>query len=150
MKAGVDLSTDSLEAHYLAGGNVMNVVRALIAADRAAEAENGVEISYTIPSEGTIIWFDMLAIPKDAPHPDNAHAFINYVLQPEVIAEVTNYVFYANPNAASVELVDLELIEHPSIYPPDDVKAKLCPDLVKSPKYDRLVTRAWTRFKTGQ
>jgi len=122
----------------------------MIAADRASEAENGVEISYTIPSEGTIIWFDMLAIPKDAPHPGNAHAFINFVLQPEVIAEVTNYVFYANPNAASVELVDAEIIEDPSIYPPDEVKAKLFPDLVKSPKYDRLVTRAWTRFKTGQ
>ncbi len=122
----------------------------MIAADRATEAENGVEIAYSIPSEGTIIWFDMLAVPKDAPHPDNAHAFINYVLQPEVIAEVTNYVFYANPNAASVEMVDVEIIEDPSIYPPDDVKAKLFPDLVKSPKYDRLVTRAWTRFKTGQ
>jgi len=122
----------------------------MIAADRAAEAENGVEISYTIPSEGTIIWFDMLAIPKDAPHPNNAHTFINFVLQPEVVAEVTNYVFYANPNAASVEFVDSEIIEDPSIYPPDEVKAKLFPDLVKSPKYDRLVTRAWTRFKTGQ
>ena len=122
----------------------------IIAADRASEAENGVEISYTIPEEGTIIWFDMLAIPSDAPHPDNALAFINYLLEPEVIAAVTNYVFYANPNAASLEFVDEEIKDDPGIYPPAAVKAKLFPDLVKSPRYDRMVTRAWTRFKTGQ
>jgi len=122
----------------------------MIAADRAAEAENGVEISYTIPKEGTIIWFDMLAIPSDAPHPGNALAFINYLLEPEVIAAVTNYVFYANPNKASLEFVEEEIKDDPGIYPPPEVKAKLFPDLVKTPQYDRLVTRAWTRFKTGQ
>ncbi len=122
----------------------------MIAADRAAEAENGVEISYTIPEEGTIIWFDMLAIPNDAPHPENALAFIDYLLEPEVIAAVTNYVFYANPNAASLEFVDEEVKDDPGIYPPAEIMVKLFPDLVKTPRYDRLVTRAWTRFKTGQ
>jgi len=122
----------------------------MIAADRASEADNGVEISYTIPKEGTIIWFDMLAIPNDAPHPENALAFINYLLEPEVIAAVTNYVFYANPNAKSLEFVEAEIKDDPGIYPPPEVKAKLFPDLVKTPRYDRLVTRSWTRFKTGQ
>jgi putrescine transport system substrate-binding protein len=122
----------------------------MIAADRAAEAENGVEISYTIPKEGTIIWFDMLAIPADAPHPGNAHMFINYLLEPEVIAAVSNYVYYANPNAAAAEFVEEEIIDDPSIYPTPEVKAKLFPDLAHSPRFTRVQTRAWTRFKTGQ
>ena len=122
----------------------------MIAADRAAEADNGVEISYTIPKEGTIVWFDMLAIPADAPHPQNAHLFINYLLEPEVIAAVSNYVFYANPNAAATDLVETEIIEDPGIYPPPEVKAKLFPDLAHSARFTRAQTRAWTRFKTGQ
>jgi len=122
----------------------------MIAADRAAEAENGIEIAYTIPKEGAVIWFDMLAIPSDAPHPNNAHMFINYLLQPEVIAEVSNYVFYANPNSASVEFVDTEVLEDPGIYPSEEVKAKLYPDLSHSAEYTRNLTRTWTRFKTGQ
>ena len=122
----------------------------MIAADRAAEADNGIEISYTIPKEGTIIWFDMLAIPADAPHPGNAHLFINYLLEPEVIAEVSNYVYYANPNSAATALVEEEIIEDPGIYPTAEVKAKLFPDLAHTSKFTRLQTRAWTRFKTGQ
>jgi len=122
----------------------------MIAADRASEAENGVEISYAIPKEGTIIWFDMLAVPTDAPHPGNAHLFINYLLEPEVIAEVSNYVYYANPNVKSTEFVDEEVTEDPGIYPPQEVKDKLFPDLAHEPRYTRVQTRAWTRFKTGQ
>ena len=122
----------------------------MIAADRADEADNGIEISYSIPKEGTIIWFDMLAIPTDAPHPANAHLFIDYLLEPEVIAEVSNYVYYANPNSAATALVEEEIIEDPGIYPTDDVKAKLFPDLAHTSKFTRLQTRAWTRFKTGQ
>jgi putrescine transport system substrate-binding protein len=121
-----------------------------IAADRASEADNGVEISYSIPEEGTIIWFDMLAIPSDAPHPGNAHLFINYLLEPEVIAAVSNYVYYANPNTAAMEFVDEEVTGDPGIYPPQEVKDKLFPDLANSAKFTRLETRAWTRFKTGQ
>ncbi len=121
-----------------------------MAADRASEAENGVEISYSIPKEGTIIWFDMMAIPTDAPHPGNAHLFINYILEPEVIAGITDYVWYANPNAASTDLVDEEIISDPAIYPPEEVKAKLFPDKAHTAKFTRIQTRAWTRFKTGQ
>ncbi len=122
----------------------------MIAADRASEAESGIEIAYSIPKEGTVIWFDMLAVPSDAPHPNNAHLFINYLLEPEVIAAVSNYVFYANPNAASVEFVEAEILEDPGIYPPPEVKAKLYPDLAHSAEYTRNLTRTWTRFKTGQ
>lgn len=122
----------------------------MIAADRASEAENGIEIAYSIPKQGTVIWFDMLAIPADAPHPNNAHLFINYLLEPEVAAAISNYVFYANPNAASVEFVEAEILEDPGIYPPDEVKAKLYPDLARSAEYTRNLTRTWTRFKTGQ
>lgn len=122
----------------------------MIAADRASEADNGIEIAYSIPKEGAVIWFDMLAIPTDAPHPNNAHLFINYLFEPEVIAAVSNYVFYANPNSASVEFVEQEILEDPGIYPPPEVKANLYPDLAKSAEYTRNLTRTWTRFKTGQ
>ena len=114
------------------------------------EAENGIEIAYSIPKEGTIIWFDMLAIPSDAPHPENAHRFIDYLLEPEVIAAITDYVYYANPNRASTALIDEEITGDPGIYPTDAVKAKLFPDLAHSARFTRVQTRAWTRFKTGQ
>jgi putrescine transport system substrate-binding protein len=121
-----------------------------IARDRAAEAENALEIEYVIPEEGTIIWFDMMAIPADAPHPNNAHAFIDYILRPETAAAISNYVFYANPNAASLEFVDDEVKNDPAIYPTEEVKSRLFPDLADSPEYTRLENRAWTRVKTGQ
>jgi putrescine transport system substrate-binding protein len=92
----------------------------------------------------------MLAIPNDAPHPGNAHLFINYLLEPEVIAAVSNYVYYANPNAASAEFVEAEILEDPGIYPTPEVKAKLFPDLSHTSSFTRAQTRAWTRFKTGR
>lgn len=122
----------------------------LIARDRAAEAAQGVEVAYTIPKEGALIWFDLMAIPSDAPHPQNAHLFLDYIMEPEVIAAVSDYVFYANGNSASIEFVDPEVKGDPGIYPSDEVKAKLFPDKVNSPKFDRLLTRAWTRIKTGK
>ena len=122
----------------------------LIARDRAAEAEQGVEIAYTIPREGAVIWFDNLAMPADAPHPDNAHMFLNYIMEPEVIAAVSNYVFYANANKASLAHVDDDVKTDPGIYPPDEVKEKLFPDLADSAKFTRLLTRAWTKVKTGK
>ena len=117
---------------------------------RGAEAENPVEVAYTIPNEGAIIWFDMLAIPADAPHPDNAHQFINYLMEPQVIAQISNYVAYANGNAASFELVDEEVRTDPSVYPTPEVKAKLYPSLAESQEYSRLANRAWTSVRTGQ
>ena len=99
----------------------------LIARDRAAEAGQGVEIAYTIPKEGAIIWFDSLAIPSDAPHPENAHLFIDYIMEPEVTAAISNYVYYANGNRAALPYVDDEVKTDPSIYPPAEVRAELFP-----------------------
>ncbi len=117
---------------------------------RGAEAETPVNVSYTIPKEGAIIWFDMLAVPADAPHPDNAHQFINYLMEPAVIAAVSDYVAYANGNAASFELIDEAVRTDPSVYPTPEVKAKLYPSLAESQEYSRLSNRAWTRVRTGQ
>ncbi len=122
----------------------------LQARDRADEADNGVEVAYSIPQEGAILWIDVMAIPKDAPHPDNAHKFIDFLMQPEIIAEITNYVAYANANTASFEMVDEEVRDDPGIYPPEEVKARLVTADVMPPKVQRLKVRTWTRIKTGQ
>jgi putrescine transport system substrate-binding protein len=118
--------------------------------DRAAEAGQGVEVAFSVPKEGTIIWFDMYAIPADAPHPNNAHAFINFMMKPEVAAANSNFVNYATGNAASLALVDESVRNDPGVYPPAEVKAKLFPDLAASDDFTRLVNRSWTRFTTGQ
>jgi putrescine transport system substrate-binding protein len=118
--------------------------------DRAAEVGQGVEVAFSVPKEGTIIWFDMYAIPADAPHPNNAHAFINFMMKPEVAAANSNFVNYATGNAASLALVDESVRSDPGVYPPAEVKAKLFPDLAASDDFTRLVNRSWTRFTTGQ
>jgi len=118
--------------------------------DRAAEVGQGVEIAFSVPKEGTIIWFDMYAIPADAPHPNNAHAFINFMMKPEVAAANSNFVNYATGNAASLPMVDESVRNDPGVYPPAEVKAKLFPDLAASDDFTRLVNRSWTRFTTGQ
>jgi putrescine transport system substrate-binding protein len=122
----------------------------LQARDRAVENNTGQTIAYMIPKEGSIIWFDSYLIPKDAPHPKNAHAFINYMLKPDVIAAVSNYTNYANGNAAATELVDEEVRNDPGVYPPPEVLAKLAPDLTDTEETTRIMTRMWTRFMTGQ
>lgn len=122
----------------------------LQARDRAEENKTGQTITYVIPKEGSIIWFDSYLIPKDAPHPDNAHVFINYMLRPDVIAAVSNYTNYANGNAKATELVDEAVRNDPGVYPPPEVRAKLAPDLTDSEETTRLMTRMWTRFMTGQ
>ena len=127
----------------------------LQARDRAAEAAEQnktkpIEIKYSVPKEGTIIWFDMMGIPKDAPHPNNAHAFINYIMKPEVAAAISNYVNYANGNAAATPLVNEEVRNDPGVYPPPEVKAKLFPDLSETPEFTRLLNRTWTTFRTGK
>jgi len=122
----------------------------LQARDRADEAGAGVEVVYTIPKEGAVIWFDMMAIPADAPHAENAHTLINYLMEPQVAADISNYVWYANANEASYDLVDEEVSSDPGIYPPKEVTEKLFATRSYSPQFDRLLTRAWTRIKTGQ
>jgi putrescine transport system substrate-binding protein len=119
------------------------------AADRAAEAKNGVEIAYSIPKEGAIMWFDFLAVPKDAPHPENAHKFLNFILRPEIVAAISNEVYYANPNLKAAPFMNKELLEDPSVYPPPTVAAKLLTETIPTPEIERLRTRLWTRVKTG-
>jgi putrescine transport system substrate-binding protein len=120
------------------------------ARDRAKDAGKGIEIKYAIPREGTIMNFDMLAIPADAPHPHNAHVFINYLLEPEVAAKNSNLVKYANINTASTPMLVDAVKGDPNIYPPPDIQAKLVPEPPRSQEYQRQLTRSWTRFKTGK
>ena len=124
-------------------GDVLN------AAARAREANLGVVIRYNIPKEGAVLFFDMMAIPADAPHPKNAHLFINYMLRPEVAARNSSFVHYASANAAAYPLVEAQVRANPSIFPPPAVMQRLVVDLPHSPAYMRELTRAWTRFKTG-
>ena len=120
------------------------------ARDRAEEADNGVQVAYSIPKEGAPQWFDMLAIPKDAKHPDNAYALIDYLLQPEVAAANTNFIHYANPVPKATPLVSEEIRNDPTIYPPADVAAKMFTYSINPPEVDKLYTRLWTEIKTGR
>ena len=122
----------------------------LQARDRGAAAAKPVTVKYAIPKEGAINYFDMLAIPADAPHPDNAHAFLNYLMEPEVIAKATNKVRFANGNLASLPFVDESIRNDPNIYPGPEVRARLHPDLVESQAFSRDLNRAWTRIRSGQ
>lgn len=117
---------------------------------RAEEAGQGVKVAYIIPAEGGRVGFDMLAIPDDAPNPDNALTFINFFLQPRISADITNFVFYANPVTAAEEFVLDEVRNDPGIYPPAEIRAKFFSLKPHGARYDRSLTRAWTTIKTGQ
>jgi putrescine transport system substrate-binding protein len=121
----------------------------LQAKSRAEEAKNGVKINYVIPKEGTYMWFDNLAIPADAKHVDEAHAFINYLMRPEVIAKASNYVQYANGNLASQKFVDEAILKNPNVYPTPEVLKKLFTISPYGPKEQRVLNRIWTQIKTG-
>jgi len=116
---------------------------------RAEEAGKGVEISYSIPKEGTEIWFDMLLIPSDAKHAENAHKFINFLLRPDIIAEITDYVWYANPNKAATNLVDPEITSDTSIYPDAETHARLYMPATLPARVARVRSRTWSNIKTG-
>ncbi len=122
----------------------------LQARDRAREANKGIEIKYIVPKEGSILWFDMLAIPKDAPDPESAYAYMNYIMDPQVIAAITNFKRYANANSASAQYVLPSVKDDPSIYPPPWLREKLAVQLADSPEQTRAITRMWQKFKTGQ
>ena len=121
----------------------------LQARDRAAEADNGVSVEYSIPKEGALMWFDQMAIPADAPHKEEALAFLNYIMKPEVAAKASNYVYYANGNKASQEFLNEDVIGDPAIYPPAETVAKLYTVTAYGPKENRIVTRLWTKVKSG-
>jgi putrescine transport system substrate-binding protein len=122
----------------------------LQARDRAVEAENNVNINYVAPDEGALMWFDQMAVPADAPHPDNAHVFLNYIMQPKVIAKASNYVYFANGNKASQQYLDDEVINDPAIYPTPAALETLYTTTPYPPRVQRVVTRLWTKVKTGQ
>lgn len=138
----------------LAGGDVCVSLSwsglMLQARDRGASASRPVEVAYAIPREGAPLWFDTVAIPADAPHPSNAHAFLDFLMEPKVIAEVSNDIGYANANAASLPFLDAALRDDPSVYPSLAVREKLHVSRARSQEYSRELNRAWTRIKTGQ
>jgi len=117
---------------------------------RAEEDRTGQRIAYASPREGSSIWFESYLIPKDAPHPENAHTFINYMLRPEVIGAVTNAIHYSNANVQAARFVDKEVLADQATYPPPAVMKKLVPDLGDGPEITRLKTRLWTKFVTGR
>lgn len=117
---------------------------------RAEEAGNGVEIAYIVPDEGALLWFDSFSIPADAPNKDEAHAFIDYMMRPEVAAANVNYVAYASGNLAAKEFIDPEVLANPGIYPSDATIENLFTNTAYDPRAQRFVTRAWTRVKTGR
>jgi len=117
---------------------------------RASEADKGVDVAYVIPQEGAPMWFDMLAMPRDARNVDNAYLFLDYLMRPEVMAGIQNYVAYASANQAAIPYVDTEILEDPGIFPSEEVQDKLYPLAVLPPEVDRLFNRHWTTLKTGQ
>jgi putrescine transport system substrate-binding protein len=122
----------------------------LQARDRARDANKGIEVKYMVPKEGSILWFDMLAIPKDAPDPDSAYAFMNTMMTPQVSADVSDFRRYATANVAAQPLVKPEVGNDPGIYPPPELRQKLAVQLADSPDQTRAITRVWQKFKTGQ
>ena len=121
----------------------------LQARDRAYEADNGVEIAYNAPAEGALMWFDQMAIPVDAPNPEGAHAFLDFILDPVNMAAASNYVYYANGNEASKELLLEDVIGDPAIYPDDATLETLYTTTPYDARAQRFVTRMWTRVKSG-
>lgn len=123
---------------------------AFLARRRAKESNNGINIKYVIPAEGSLIWFDLLAIPKDAPHVVNAHRLINYLMDPRVIADITGYIGLANANSAATPLLDPSIASDPMVYPSPETLKRLFPSPEYTPEQTRAITRLWQKFKTSQ
>jgi putrescine transport system substrate-binding protein len=138
----------------LANGDICAVVGwsgdILQGRDRADEAKAGVEIAYSIPKEGAATWFDMIAIPSDADNVDNAHKFLDFLMEPEVIAGITNYVSFPNGNADAMQYVDEAIRNDKAIYPSEETMKGLFTMKVMPPKISRVRNRVWTKLKTGQ
>ncbi|WP_226457085.1 polyamine ABC transporter substrate-binding protein [Pseudomonas sp. AF03-9] len=122
----------------------------LQAESRATEAKNGVKIGYQIPKEGAAIWFDMVAMPADAPDEKAGYAFMNYLLEPQVMADITNSVHYANGNSAADGLVAPEIKADTKIYPSEEMMGKLFALEAMPLNIDRIRTRVWNTIRTGR
>jgi putrescine transport system substrate-binding protein len=121
-----------------------------VARERSAEAGVEIDLAYTVPAEGSVFWFDGLFIPADAPHPENAHRFIDFILRPEVIAAISNQTRYANAIPGSRRLLEPEILADPAIYPTEEVIQRLQLTHTLPPKIERLRTRAFARVKAGR
>jgi putative spermidine/putrescine transport system substrate-binding protein/putrescine transport system substrate-binding protein len=137
----------------LANGNVCVVIGfngdVVQAAASAKEAGNGIDIAYSIPDEGSTLWLDMVVMPKGAPHEKNGYAYMNYLLKPDVIANISNSIHYANPNLAADALVNPAVKQDLAIYPPKSVMDKLFTVEDLPAAIARLSTRLWTKLKTN-
>ncbi len=122
----------------------------LQAKKRAEQAGNGVKVDYYIPKEGALMWFDIMAVPKSAPHPENAFAFINFIQQPKVMARISDKTQYANANKASWQYITPAIRDNKAVFPPESVKEKLFVDTAVDHNTQRMRTRFWNRFKAGE
>jgi putrescine transport system substrate-binding protein len=122
----------------------------LQARKRAEEAKNNIEIQYIIPKEGALMWFDSFAIPADARNVDEAHAFVNYMLRPDIAARNSNFVNYATGNLPARDLVRTEVRNNPGVYPDEATFRRLFTNTAFDERIQRVVTRQWTRVKTGR
>jgi putrescine transport system substrate-binding protein len=138
----------------LAGGEICLALGwsgdVLQAKSRAEESKKTYTIKYNIPKEGAVMFFDNMAIPVDAAHPKNAHLFIDYMLRADVAAKNSNFISFANSNAASWPMVSPDVKNNPGIFPTPEMMPKLVPDLPESAEFTRSLTRTWTRFRTGK
>jgi putrescine transport system substrate-binding protein len=143
----------------LAGGDICfavawsgDVFQAKKRAEEAAEQAKKpvVPVDYVLPKEGALMWFDSFAIPKDAPHPEEAYAFIDYMMRPQIAARNSNFISYANGNLESQKFVDKDILNNPSIYPDAETMKRLYITTTYPPDVQRALTRVWTRFKTGR
>jgi putrescine transport system substrate-binding protein len=146
------ISAGSLVAE-LASGELCLIIAsngdAMQAQERTRIAGNGEQVRFSIPREGAVMWFDVAAIPADAPHPENAYRLINFLMDPAVAAENTNAIRFPNGNRASQPQVQPELT-NAALFPDPELAARLIPEQPKGEAYVRLRTRAWTRFRTGK
>jgi putrescine transport system substrate-binding protein len=121
-----------------------------VAQARAREDGTGVKLAFTLPKEGSNITYNAFLIPASAPHPEAAHKFLNFILDPKVIAEITNDIHYGNDNLVAPPYVDKTIQDDPAVYPPPELRARLYLPIDLGPDYDRARTRVWTHIKTGQ
>jgi len=119
------------------------------ASARAEEVGADINLAYRVPIEGSLMWFDIIIIPDDAPHTENAYLFLDYLLRPEVTADFVNITHYASPIPAANEFIDEKILNNPAIYPTPEIMKRLYLTEVDPPKYQRQKTRVFTRAKTG-
>lgn len=120
-----------------------------IARDRGRRLRKPKAIRYVLPKEGAVMWIDMMAIPKDAPHPDNAHRLIDFILRPRNMAMISNIIRAANPLASAQKWVDPELLANESVFPPAQVMDRLYPEVVPSPQLRRFLSLEWLKVKSN-